>query len=122
MGWVAIAIPALRGAGLRRAGLGLGLLLLVACNPQDAADAITRQAAASVATPLVENFMPPAQAAGVVSCLLDAATPAEIRSLAQHVGTTGSTVPLRLLVTVGTRPEAVQCLIASNLPHLPGAV
>lgn len=111
-----------KGAVSRPLACAAALAALAACSPQDAADAVARQAAASVAIPLVERFMQPAQAAGVVNCLLDAATPSEIRGLAQNVGTSGGTIPLQTLITVASRPQAISCVASAGLPRLPGAV
>lgn len=97
--------------------LALGFGALVACSPQQAADHVTRQAAISVATPLVEQFMQPAQAAGVVSCLAHAASSSELLELSRHVGTRGGSAPLGLLMRIGTRPEAINCIASAGLPR-----
>lgn len=112
-------ILVLAGAPGRRAGLGALCLALAACSPQDAADAVVRQAAGSVAQPIVEGHMQPAQAEGVTRCLLDAASPAELRALAQDVGTTGGTRPRANVLALGTRPAARSCIAAAGLPQLP---
>lgn len=105
--------------GYRLSLLGLTGLLLAACSPQQAADAVARQAAESVTLAIVSGYMQPAQAEGVTRCLLDAASPGEIRALAQDVGTSGGSRPRANVMALATYPAARACITAAGLPQLP---
>ena len=98
----------------------LMFLILAACSPQQFADDVTRQAAESVVTPVLDDFMPPAQAAGATACVLDNASPQEIRALARDVAVEAGTTTVQSVLNIATRPGTISCLATIGAPRLPG--
>jgi hypothetical protein len=97
----------------------LAALLLAACSPQQFADDVTRQAAESVVTPILDDYMPPAQAAGATTCILDNARPEEIRALARDVAVQAGTTTVQNVLNIATRPGTITCLASIGAPRLP---
>ena len=100
----------------------LMFLILAACSPQQFADDVTRQAAESVVTPVLDDFMPPAQAAGATACVLDNASPQEIRALARDVAVEAGTTTVQSVLNIATRPGTISCLATIGAPRLPVAL
>lgn len=102
---------------IRLAALG-ALLALAACNPQELADKAVRRAAESVILPVVGRDLAGGPAQAATYCLLDAASGAELQSLARDVGVEAGTLTEATIRTIAARPAAVSCLAASGLPPL----
>jgi hypothetical protein len=100
----------------------LMILILAACSPQQFADDVTRQAAESVVTPVLDDYMPPAQAAGATACVLDNAAPAEIRALARDVAVEAGSQTVQSVLNIATRPATIACLASIGAPRLPGVL
>jgi hypothetical protein len=97
----------------------LGALMIPACSPQQLADDVTRRAAESVVTPVLDDYMPPAQAAGATACVLDNASPEEIRALARDVAVEAGTQTVQSVLNIATRPGTITCLASVGAPRLP---
>jgi uncharacterized protein YaaW (UPF0174 family) len=95
------------------------LALLLACSPAQLADNVTRQAAESVVTPVLDDYMTGPQAQGATACILDNAAPAEIRALARDVATVAGTTTVQSVLTIGARPATLACLASVGAPILP---
>ena len=102
--------------------LTVAVLVLMGCSPQQFADDVTRQAAQSVVTPVLDDFMPAAQAAGATSCVLDNASPEEIRALARDVAVEAGSQTVQSVLNIATRPRTITCLASVGAPRLPGAL
>jgi hypothetical protein len=96
--------------------------MLAACSPQQFADDVTRQAAETVVRPVLEDYMPPAQAAGATACVLDNAAPEEIRALARDVAVEAGTQTVQSVLNIATRPATITCLASVGAPRLPGTL
>jgi hypothetical protein len=95
---------------------------LAACSPQQFADDVTRQAAESVVTPILDDYMPPAQAAGATRCVLDNASPDEIRALARDVAVQAGTTTVQNVLNIATRPGTLQCFATIGASIIPDNV
>ena len=91
---------------------------LSACNPQEVADKAVRRAAESVVMPVVSRSMPAGQAQAATFCILDAATGADLQSLARDLGVEAGTLTEQTIRSIAARPAAVACFAASGLPRL----
>ncbi len=95
------------------------VLLLAACSPQDMADTVTRQAAETVVVPVLEDYMPAPQAKGASVCILDNASPQEMRMLARDVAVSAGTSTVDNVLAIGTRPATLACFKSLGLSSLP---
>ena len=102
--------------------LTVAVLAMGACSPQQIADDVTRQAAQTVVTPVLEGFMPPAQAAGATACVLDNAAPEEIRALARDVAVQAGTTTVQSVLSIAARPGTISCFATLGAPILPVAL
>lgn len=96
------------------------VLALSACDPQEMADKAVRRAAESVVTPVVNRDMPAGPAGSATTCILDAASGAEIEGLARDVGVEAGTLTLQTIRIIAARPAAQSCFAASGVPPLRG--
>ena len=94
------------------------VLGLAACSPQEAADKVTRRAAETVVTPVVNVNMPLGLALAATGCILDAATQGEINALARDVGVEAGTSTKATIRTIALRPGAQACYAAAGVPPI----
>lgn len=92
--------------------------LLAACDPQAFADKTVRQVAESVVFPVVNVDMPAGPAQSATGCILDAASPDEIRLLARDVGVEAGTSTKATIRDIALRPAAAACYAANGVPPI----
>ena len=95
-----------------------GLIALsgcLACTPQGIADDITRRAAMSVVTPVMERDMPSPAAARATECITRNASPSELEALARDVGVVAGTLTEANIRSIALRPATQACLTASGI-------
>jgi hypothetical protein len=95
------------------------VMVLSACSPQQVADDVTRAAAETVVVPVLEDYMPAPQAKGASVCILDNATPEEMRMLARDVAVQAGTSTVDNVLAIGTRPATLACFKSLGLSSLP---
>lgn len=93
-------------------------IILAGCNPQETADQLIRETARSVIVPVLAQTMPAPLAEAGADCVIAAATPAELRSIAADIGNSAGTSTVANIVALASRPQAVQCLTAAAIPNL----
>jgi hypothetical protein len=96
----------------------LALSLVAACDPQVFADKTVRQVAAKVVFPVVNLDMPAGPAQAATDCILNAATPDELRLLARDVGVEAGTSTKATIRAIALRPAAQSCFAASGVPPI----
>lgn len=96
----------------------IAAICLAACSPQVFADKTLRQVAESVVMPVVNVDMPAAPAQAATNCILDAATPEEIRLLARDVGVAAGTSTKATIRDIALRPAAQACYAANGVPPI----
>lgn len=94
------------------------LLLLAACDPAELADKALRRTAESVVFPVVNNDMPSDPARAATGCILDAASPDELRLLARDVGVEAGTSTKATIREIALRPAAQACYAAKGVPPI----
>jgi hypothetical protein len=95
------------------------VMVLSACSPQQVADDVTRAAAETVVVPVLEDYMPAPQAKGAAVCILDNASPEEMRMLARDVAVSAGTSTVDNVLAIGTRPATLACFKTLGLTSLP---
>lgn len=93
-------------------------IILTACDPQETADQLVRETARSVIVPVLAQTMPAPLAEAGTDCIIAAATPAELRSIAADIGNSAGTSTVANIANLATRPQALQCLTAAAIPNL----
>jgi hypothetical protein len=86
----------------------IAALAVSACNPQAIADKAVARTAESVISPVV------GQAA--TRCIVDNASPDELRDLAVDVGVEAGSSTVANIMAIARRPGTVACLAAAGLP------
>lgn len=104
---------------LGRALVPVLLLAIAGCTAQQATDAVLRQTAQTVVTPVLDDFMTPAQAVTATDCVMVAATSADPRLLSRDVGVIAGTSTVNTVLSIAARPAARDCMARSGLPALP---
>lgn len=94
------------------------VLLLPACSPQVFADKTARQIAETVVFPVVNVDMPAEPAKAATNCILDAASPEEMRLLARDVGVEAGTSTKATIRDIALRPAAQACYAANGVPPI----
>ena len=94
------------------AALAFGFL--AACTTGDPITDVTRQVARSVVLPVVQRFFPGPTSEAVTDCILNNATRDELISLARDVAVEAGTSTVQTVLTIGKRPETVQCIAQSG--------
>ena len=94
--------------------------LLAACDPQVLADKAMRRTAESVVRPVMARELPGNAAEAATQCVLDAASPEEIRALARDVGVEAGTLTVQNIRNLATQPSATDCFARSGVPPLKG--
>lgn len=93
-------------------------LALAACDPAELADKAVRRTAESVVMPVVNLDMPAGPAQAATACILDAASPDELRLLARDVGVEAGTSTKATIRSIALRPAAQACFAAQGVPPL----
>lgn len=104
---------------IRHLLLAAPALALMGCTAQEATDAVLRQTAQTVVTPVLDDFMTPAQAATATDCVMVAATSEDLRLLSRDVGVIAGTSTVATVLGIAARPAARDCMARSGLPALP---
>ncbi len=99
-----------------RLGPVAALMALAACDPQEIADKTVRRAAESVVMPVVSRSLAAGPAQSATYCILDAASGAELQSLARDVGVEAGTLTEQTIRAIAARPVAQGCFAAAGLP------
>lgn len=87
-----------------------GLLLLCACDPQEVADKAVARTAEAVVAPVVGD--------AATRCIVDNATPAELKALAVDFGVEAGTTTVANIMAIANRPATLACLAAAGLPPI----
>jgi hypothetical protein len=95
-----------------KAGLIVAVLVLAACSPQEVADKVIARTAEGVISTAVGP-----QAA---RCVVDNASPAELREIAVDVGVEAGTSTMVNIMAIARRPATMSCLLASGVGQLRG--
>lgn len=103
---------------MRVSSILCAVLALAACSPQEAADKVTRRAAETVVTPVVNVDMPLGLAQAATDCILDAASRDEVQLLARDVGVEAGTSTKATIRTIALRPAAQACYAAAGVPPI----
>jgi hypothetical protein len=93
-------------------------MLLAACDPQVFANKTVRQVASKVVFPVVNVSMPAGPAQAATDCILNAASPEEVRLLARDVGVEAGTSTKATIRTIALRPAAQACFAANGVPPI----
>lgn len=83
------------------------LLALTACSPQEVADKVMARTAQAVITPVVGP-----QAA---LCIVEGATPAELRAIAVDYGVEAGTSTVANIMRIAQKPQVVRCIAQAAL-------
>ena len=94
------------------------LVLLAACDPAELADKAVRRTAQSVVFPVVNLDMPADPAEAATECILNAASPDELRLLARDVGVEAGTSTKATIRDIALRPAAQSCFAAAGVPPI----
>lgn len=102
---------------MKRFYLGLlALAILGACDPAELVDSALRRTAYPVVFPVTNVSMPAEPARLATNCILDAATPEELKLLARDVGVEAGTATKATIRTIALRPGAQSCFAANGVP------
>ena len=93
-------------------------LALAACDPAEMADKALRRTAETVVMPVVNVNMPAGPAEAATRCILDAASPDEVRLLARDVGVEAGTSTKATIRSIALRPAAQACFAAQGVPPI----
>ncbi len=102
----------------RIASIVLAVALLAACDPADLADSAVKRAASSVVFPVVNLDMPAREAQAATDCVLNTASPDELRLLARDVGVEAGTSTKATIRTIALRPAAQTCFAGAGVPPI----
>jgi len=98
----------------------LAIGTLAACDPAEMADKAVRRTAESVVQPVLARELPGPVADAATQCVLDAATPEEMRALARDVGVEAGSQTILNIRNLASRPSATACFAARGVPPLKG--
>jgi hypothetical protein len=96
----------------------LAVGLVSACDPGELADKAVRRTASSVVFPVVNLDMPAAPAQTATECILNSASPDELRLLARDVGVEAGTSTKATIRDIALRPTAQACFAAAGVPQV----
>lgn len=94
------------------------ILALAACEPAELADKAMRRTAETVVQPVVNLDMPAEVAEAASRCIVQAATPDELRLLARDVGVEAGTSTKATIRTIALRPAAQACFAGAGVPPI----
>jgi hypothetical protein len=97
-------------------------LLVAACDPAELVDSAVKRTAHSVVFPVVNIDMPAEPARLATNCILDAASPEELRLLARDVGVEAGTATKATIREIAVRPVAQACYAANGVPPITGGL
>lgn len=104
-------------------GLALtSALTLTACDPSETVDKAMRRTAETVVLPVVDDFLPGDQAQIATRCIVENATPDDLRLLVRDVAVEAGTSTVNNVLDIAVRPETQACLIREGLPALLGGL
>lgn len=89
----------------------MAALLLAGCDPQVVADKVAARTAEAVIAPVVGDQ--------ATRCIVDNASPAELRGLAVDVGVEAGTTTLANIRAIAARPATLACLAAAGVAQVP---
>jgi hypothetical protein len=92
------------------------LVGLAACDPGELADKALRRTAETVVFPVVNIDMPADPARAATACILDAASPDELRLLARDVGVEAGTSTKATIRDIALRPATQACFASVGVP------
>ena len=92
------------------------LTALAACNPQEAATDITRQAARAVIVPVLAVHMPSPLAQAGADCIITYATLDDLRALAVDYGNTPGTSTINTVTRLIAKPQVLTCFAQGAIP------
>jgi hypothetical protein len=95
---------------------------LAACNPMELADQATQRAANAVIVSVLSQELPAPVANRAAGCIIDAATPAELRAIAADFGVSAGTQTVENIRNLALRPQAINCFARASVPSLLGAL
>lgn len=95
---------------------------LAACNPMELADQATQRAANAVIVSVLSQELPAPVANRAAGCIVDAASPAELRAIAADFGVSAGTQTVENIRNLALRPQAVNCFVAASVPAIMGAL
>ncbi|MDZ7904569.1 MAG: hypothetical protein U5N55_01370 [Cypionkella sp.] len=105
-----------------RAAVIIAALMLAGCNPMEVANVATKKAATVVVTSVLSQTLPAPMAERAAVCIVDAASPEELRALAADIGVSAGTQTVANISALALRPSATQCMAAAAVPALMGGV
>ncbi len=100
----------------------MAALALAACNPMDLANVATKRAAKAVVVPILAQELPAPVAEKAADCIIDAASPEELRALAADIGVMAGTQTVVNIRNLALRPSAMNCMVAASVPALAGGI
>jgi hypothetical protein len=102
----------------RNLAIFLAALALAACDPAEVFDSALKRTAYSVVFPVVNIDMPGDPARLATNCILDAASPDELKLLARDVGVEAGTATKATIREIALRPAAQTCFAANGVPPI----
>jgi hypothetical protein len=102
----------------RNLAIFLAALALAACDPAEFFDSALKRTAYSVVFPVVNIDMPGDPARLATNCILDAASPDELKLLARDVGVEAGTATKATIREIALRPAAQTCFAANGVPPI----
>jgi hypothetical protein len=96
----------------------LAATTLAGCDPAEVFDSALKRTAYSVVFPVVNIDMPGEPARLATNCILDAASPDELKLLARDVGVEAGTATKATIREIALRPAAQSCFAANGVPPL----
>jgi hypothetical protein len=96
----------------------IAVLAVSACDPGELADKAVRRTASSVVFPVVNLDMPAGPAQTATECILNAASPDELRLLARDVGVEAGSSTKATIRDIALRPAAQACFAAAGVPQV----
>jgi hypothetical protein len=104
---------------MRKVALSLlACLLAAACGPDGPFNGALKSTAYTVVFPVVNVDMPAGPAQAATNCILDSASPEELRLLARDVGVEAGTATKATIRTIALRPAAQSCFAANGVPPI----
>ena len=92
--------------------------LISACSPVELADKAGRRGAETVVRPIVDDYLPAAEADRATRCIVDNASAEDTQALLRDVGVYAGSATVDLVFRLAQNPGAVACLRAAGLPPL----
>lgn len=97
-------------------------LALAACDVSGTVDKAMRRTAETVVEPVVDDYLPPDLAHAATICIVDAASPEDLRLLVRDVAVEAGTSTVANVLDIAARPETQACLMRQGVPLLLGGL